>query len=368
MTIAGARSKPLNVLVVTPLGPRGRGGIDRLMDAIGDELAASPVPDLECRFVTSRGDGALIASPPRMLGCMAAMVWLRATGRLDVLHVNMASHGSTWRKMALIRLSRWLGVPYVVHLHGPEFHDYWRSRSPTARRRIADAFERAARTIVLGRFWRALVESEAPAAGPRIVVLPNGVRAPANPTLPDPDAPTILMLGQLGVRKGLPVLVEALGKLAARPAWRAVLAGDGPADALRRELEASGLASRVSAPGWVAAPEVDRLLSTSDILVLPSLHEGLPLSVIEGMAHGLAVVSTPVGATAEIVEHGVTGLLVPPGDASALAGALMRLLDDVDLRRRLGAAARAYHARELDLEPYVRRLVQVWRAAATPGS
>ena len=81
-----------------------------------------------------------------------------------------------------------------------------------------------------------------------------------------------------------------------------------------------GLVSRVAVPGWVGSDGVERLIANSSILVLPSFVENLPMSVIEGMAAGLAVVATPVGAVEEIIEHEKTGLLIPPGDVRRVGG------------------------------------------------
>jgi glycosyltransferase involved in cell wall biosynthesis len=81
-------------------------------------------------------------------------------------------------------------------------------------------------------------------------------------------------------------------------------------------------------------------MAAADVLVLPSLSEGRPNVVLEAQACALPVVATAVGGTPELVEDGVHGLLVPPGDSNALAGSLRRLVSDEDLRRRLGASAR----------------------------
>ncbi|MFY9658503.1 MAG: glycosyltransferase, partial [Methylocystis sp.] len=122
-----------------------------------------------------------------------------------------------------------------------------------------------------------------------------------------------------------------------------------------------GLEERIELPGWVGPEEARRLLAEADILVLPSRDENLPMSVIEGMANGLAVVTTPVGAIEDIIIPEETGLLVPPGDARALAGALQRLILAPDLRAKLGSSARAFHAQHLEISAYYRRLLEIWR-------
>ena len=132
----------------------------------------------------------------------------------------------------------------------------------------------------------------------------------------------------------------------------------------RGELARCGLAERVRLTGWVGPDEAETLLETADVLVLPSFDENLPMSVIEGMGHALAVVTTPVGAVADIIEDGETGLLVPPGDVDRLADALARLVADPGLRLQLGSRARAFHRAHLNIDAYLPRLMQIWRMAA----
>src|SRR5690606_27648404 len=112
----------------------------------------------------------------------------------------------------------------------------------------------------------------------------------------------LLFLGRLGPRKGVPDLLAALaGPRMHALNWRALLAGDGPLDSYRAEVRAKGLAGHVDILGWQSASQTAALCRSADILVLPSHAEGLAMAVIEGLAHGLAVVTTPVGAHPEVI-------------------------------------------------------------------
>jgi glycosyltransferase involved in cell wall biosynthesis len=106
-------------------------------------------------------------------------------------------------------------------------------------------------------------------------------------------------------------------------------------------------------------------LREADILVRPSFSENLPMSVIEALAHGAAVVCIPVGALPEIIEHERTGLIVKPGDVEGLASALGRLIDDPELRRRLGENGRALHRTRLSIEICAERLI--WTESVHAG-
>jgi glycosyltransferase involved in cell wall biosynthesis len=336
------------------------GGIDRLMDEIRRRWAVS-APDLDVKFLTTRGTGHILLSPLYCAAAALALIWYRLIRGRCLCHVNLASRGSTLRKLFLTWLAARLGHATVIHLHGAMFHDYYRGVGAFQRRQIHRMFGEAARVIVLGSVWHDFVAGTFRLSGPRILVLPNASAA-RPPRPPEAVPPEILFLGQLGTRKGVPVLIAALGRLAGTE-WRAVIAGDGDAAPYRAEVERLGLSARVSFPGWLEERETHERLARAAILVLPSQAEGLPMAVVEAFAWGVPVISTPVGSTPDILHDGVEGLLIPVDDADALAGALQRLLDDAALRRRLGGNARAFFAQHLDFGPYLDNLAACWRAA-----
>jgi glycosyltransferase involved in cell wall biosynthesis len=196
-----------------------------------------------------------------------------------------------------------------------------------------------------------LVRRERVARG-RIEVVPNGIelsdgapvpREAARRALGVPaGARVVAVVAQLRPEKGHEVYLEAARRLLERTRDAVTLfAGDGP---MRQELEARaeglGLGDRVRFLG--ARDDVPVVLAASDVCALPShpVVETSPLAAMEAMAAGRPVVATKVGALAEIVEHGLSGFLVPPGDPEALAGALAHLLNDDVLRARLGENAR----------------------------
>lgn len=184
----------------------------------------------------------------------------------------------------------------------------------------------------------------------RIAVVPSGVavesfrdldRTAARRALAiDDERPVLAIVASLHTRKGHAVLLEALAEVLRRGARPLCLAaGTGPeGEALHDQARRLDLAGTVRWLGQVQ--DVRPVLAASDVVVMPSLAEGLGVAAIEAMAAGRAVVASRVGGLPELIDDGVQGLLVPPGDAAALAAALVRCLDDVALRERLGAAGR----------------------------
>ncbi len=334
------------------------------MDAVVVQAARLDDRRLKLRSGATRGQRSLMLAPAFFSVFLARLAGLGIRGKLDLVHVNLASKGSTVRKFMVAELARGLGIATVIHLHGASYRQYWSAAGPLLNWAITRMFRKADRIVVLGKVWRDFVAERLPETAGRIVVLPNAVPRPALPHRGGGGTVQILFLGRLGQRKGVPQLVEALHRIGDVPGWHAVLAGDGEVEATRAEVARLDLAKRVSVTGWVESEDVARLLAASDIFALPSFSENLPMSVIEAMAAGLAVVATPVGAVEDIVNHGKTGLLVQPGNAGELADALRLLIADAPLRARLGKAAKATHRARLDIAPYVESLTAIWSEVA----
>ena len=356
------------IMVVTPLGEGGRGGIDRIMDNIRAQLAFDPPSDLEVSFITTRGQGHILFSI-----ILVARVALRLSGAAfglgpDLVHINLAQDGSAYRKAFIAGIARLLGIPYVIHLHGSRFRQSWDEAPPFVAERMRNFFLHAARILVLGRIWQGFVQSKVPESEARIEILPNAsASAPPRSQRREGKEVVILFLGIVNERKGVPTLIEALAGLRNEPTWRAIIAGNGEVAATQARVRELGLADLVLLPGWVGPDEVGRLLREADILVLPSQNENLPMSVIEGMANGLAVVTTPVGAVEDIIFPDKTGLLVQPRDSIALMEALQRLICDPALRDSLGENARSFHTEHLEIGAYYQKLLTVWRREAGRG-
>jgi glycosyltransferase involved in cell wall biosynthesis len=178
----------------------------------------------------------------------------------------------------------------------------------------------------------------------RVTVLPNP--APAIPTMPtreklraelELDGDVLVFAGRLGPQKAVGVLLEALRRVSD---VSLVIAGDGPErSALERRTLELGLDARARFLGSVPRETVLRLFRAADASVLPSAWENFPHTIVEALAVGCPVIATAVGGVPEVVRDGENGLLVPPGDAAALATAIERFFGDASLRERLRDAA-----------------------------
>ena len=329
------------------------------------------VPVLHPRQVLLPGASLGRLAAPAMLAALAGPVRrIHRRWPVDVLHAHMVWPDG-W---VAARLGAALGVPTVATAHRADVLDL--PAGATAGGPPSPA--RSARSTRWSR-------SAGPSAGPRRpwATAPTGAsgaerRGPGDLRPRDPAVararlglpggePIVTYVGRLSRRKGVDTLVEAMGILGRRPTGAPLLAmvGEG---ALREELVARarvlGVEDRIRFVGKAPHDEVPWWMAAGDVFVLASLSEGLPTVVCEAMAAGRPVVATAVDGTPEIVDHGHTGLLVPPGDPPALAEALGRLVDTPELRERMGALA---HARAFTWERNARAMVDIYSDLRAPG-
>ncbi|MEZ6183547.1 MAG: glycosyltransferase family 4 protein [Planctomycetota bacterium] len=302
---------------------------------------------------------------------LAAVDWTTSLGILEVTALNAiarrrhkldgiyAVHHETGSIASRIGLS--LGLPVVVKLAcGGRFGDAQGVLHGLDRRRQLAALRSATRIAAISsEIEREAVELLGVDAA-AIARVKNGIDLGRFAPRPDPDRPRVLFLGRLGAQKRLDLLLAAASELRGRvPGLSVALAGDGPLlESLKVEVQRRGLGDVVEFLG--RQPDVVPLLAEAALVVLPSDAEGTSNALLEAMASAVPVVATRVGGTRELVEDGVQGLLVPPGDVRALTAALERLLLDRPLRERLGGAGRAHVETHYDLDRVARDHVELF--------
>jgi glycosyltransferase involved in cell wall biosynthesis len=213
------------------------------------------------------------------------------------------------------------------------------------------------------------VQLEAAGLAP-VRVIHNGV-APreARPALH--GTPVIAYAGRLSREKGVGVLLDAMASLVARhPALQLHVIGDGPdRGALEAQVHARALTGHVTFLGHLDRAAMERTLDRAWVQVVPSLWaEPFGNVTTEAMMRGTAVVASEVGGQRDIVRHGIDGLLVPPGDAAALAAAIEPLLRDRERAEALGLAGRARALASFSRGACTDRFVELYQAIRAPGT
>lgn len=342
-----------------PGGCENGGGIGRLVGYITNTAKEAGTK----HFVTdTRGPRWSVAtSAVRLLCAILTMAKDRIVAPKRIHHIHVAGRGSTSRKLILTEAARLLGCSHILHLHDYDYASDFAARSPRQQSLIRRMFQNADCVVALGQRDRVTLTTLLGVDERRIVVVHNCVPDPGARNVRPGGTPLIVFLGRLSERKGVPELLLALSHpMMTELRWRAVLAGDGPVEDYRRQAATMGLSDLVDMPGWLDADEAQALCARADILVLPSHAEGLAMAVIEGLSHGLAVVTTRVGAHEEVISDGKNGVFVPVGDKDALAAALATLITDPEIRNRLSAKGRAHYLAHFSMKAYMRSLEKIY--------
>ncbi|MFD1499529.1 glycosyltransferase [Streptosporangium lutulentum] len=316
-----------------------------------DELIRAGVPVHNAGF-TGLSTG--VMALPRNLLAAARLTLLLLRLRPDVLHAFLY-HGYVIGA-PIARVAR---VPVVV-AGRRSLSDFKQGR------RWVYALERAATRLTRHVVANAVavardaqtVECVAPE---KLSVIYNGLPAsafvPDTPTRVDTVLPVVLCVANLTAHKGHRFLIEAVALLAVRGTpCTLLLAGEGPErEALLRQAAGAGVDMRLLGH----RRDIEALMCRASAVVLSSLHEGMSNAVMEAMAAGRPIVATAVGGTCELLDE--RGLLVPPADPRALADALERVLHDPHLAARLGAAARAWALKNLDMDSMIQHHLDLYR-------
>lgn len=261
--------------------------------------------------------------------------------RIRIVHIHGAANASFYRCRIFINLAKALGRKVILHEHAADFkifHD-----TAPDQNGITSTLNRCDRLIVLSDYWRQYFTSIG-VSPDRITVLNNIVSPPAPVAEPSGNRPDnrlrVLYLGEISDRKGCFDLLRAIADDREYFASRIILriGGNEVNGNIRQFIHDNRLEEFVTYEGWISGTKKEDMLHWQDTYILPSYNEGLPIAILEAMAHSRPVISTPVGGIPEIVESGVNGMLVTPGDRDAIASALRYYIDHPDKIRQHGDA------------------------------
>ena len=305
------------------------------------------------------------------------IAWPRRPGKVDYLTFRKLLRVIRQRRIEVIHSHDVHGLldsaicrtlsPRVRHVHTFHYGNYPRTQG-SLRRIERLTWRRPDALVAVGHEQGATISRAYGIPQSRLRVLWNGVdTTPASiadevrQAIAGDDRPVIASISTLIEQKGLPLLLEAAARLrAAGRRFLLLVIGDGYLRGpLQQQVHSLGLDDSVRLLGWVTEAS-RRALPACNIFVQSSLWEAMSVVVLEAMAAAKPMVVTRVGENAHAVQHEQTGLLVPPGDAAALADALQRLLDDRELARRIGSAARASYESQFTAAHMVQRYERLY--------
>jgi len=350
------------IYIACPWGPHG-GGMFKVADYLIQGQALQ-VPDGGPRLVPLDTRGAMGAgfSLVALTVALGRILFGKLTGGLIGVHVNMAERMSLFRKCCVVVWCRLIGMPVVLHLHAAQLHHFYRKLPRPLQGLVRWSFGRATTCIVLGQAARQFVVEELHVDPSKVEIVINGVPSPAHTRRQRSEgAPyRVVFLGNLSERKGVSDLLRAM----AEPGWETrnvevTFAGGGDVAGYERRARELSVEHLVKFVGWADQAKASSLLAQADVLVLPSYDEGLPLVILEALAHGVAVVCTPVGEIPTVFTDGKNACLVEPGNAASIAAGLRKVIDAPAFREQLEGNGKAMYDAQFSMAHFFTSIAKI---------
>lgn len=362
---------PLRILMLGA-GLDVQGGITSV-----EKLMLENVPTgLQIRHVSTFVKGSPGLNIKTYLQAISTLVQVLLRREVDIVHIHFSERGSTLRKFNLALITLIFRQPLVLHCHGATYQEFYAQLPQLGKFLITTVFSKCSKFIALSSNWRDFCVDKFNLRPEQAVVMLNPVMLPPNiPDRTDRTGVNFVFLGRIGNRggaldavssfpqqdKGAFDLIRAFAALPVADRQRAKLAiaGNGEIAAAQQLITELGIADRVTIHAWLNPTQRDQLLAASDAFVLPSYHEGLPMSMLEAMAWELPVIVTPVGGIPEVVTTRENGLLVTPGNQAELRDALHQLIEDPILRSSLAQAGRET-VQSLTIDSYMMKMIGLY--------
>ena len=280
-------------------------------------------------YVATSTCGSILKRIYVMLKGYITILYILTFYQIDLVHVHMAERGSVFRKGAVILLSRMFGIKIIIHLHAGPFIDWYKTKNKTIQKLITYIFKCATKIVVLGNYWKIqlaeLIESS------KIEVLYNGVTGcKSNPY--NIDGEFVVFVGMLTHKKGIFDLIEAVKRIDKNKfKEKFVLCGYDFNNEVKKRITELHIEDRFILKGWIEQKAIKEIFKQTKLFVLPSYYEGLSMSVLESMCHGVPIITTNVSTMPELL--GNYENLIQPGDVLALANKIQFFLQEKDIRR-----------------------------------
>ena len=318
-------SKPQILIVSCDI--KVRGGIAAHVNSL---LESNLNENYQLTHIATHVEGTIFKRIGKALKGYSRLLYHILKNKPKLIHIHSASRGSFFRKSLAVLIAKIFNIPILFHIHGGYFDLFYRKLPVLLQKYVKWILSTADFVIVLSEHWRnffsRLVDPD------KIGIMNNTVSVPANvikAKKDDNEKYSILFLGRILDRKGAFDLIRSIPDVVNEfPNCEFIFAGDGEIEKAARMTEAMGISYYTKFLGWINGKEKEAVLRNSDLYVLPSHIEGLPISLLEAMSYGLPVIATPVGGIPEVVEDGVNGFTVPCGDITILSERIIQVLKD----------------------------------------
>ena len=284
--------------------------------------------------------------------------------RPDLVHIHSSFGPSFYRKMPFIYMSYWFKVPVINHIHGADFDSFYVNANEKKRELVRKVYGKCTKLIALSKEWKSRLSE---------IVLPDTICVLENYGILRAErehsfSNRILFMSAIEERKGcfdIPLIFRKV--LEQVPDCTLIMAGDGNPDVVKKVKESlkEYVERSVFFPGWVSGEEKERWFQESDLFLLPSYNEGMPMAVLDAMGYGLPVISTNVGGIPQLVFDGKNGFLCEPGDIANFADKIVYYLNNDEARKKAEIAGRQIIKEQYSLELHLNKLAKIYSEVIT---
>ncbi|HZY26394.1 MAG TPA: glycosyltransferase family 4 protein [Bacteroidales bacterium] len=281
--------------------------------------------------------------------------------KIKIIHIHGASNASFYRKFIVFFIGRYLFREKIVyHIHGGGFSYFYNKSSSFSRRLIRILLSNSDCVITLSQSWYKYFNDNFNIK--KLVVLPNIIDYPhkLNRTVSH-DSLIFLFFGLISEAKGIFDLLNVIeiNKDHYRSRMKLLIGGNGDTQKLKTLITEQNMGDIIEFLGWVGNEKKIAVFNNSDVFILPSYAEGLPISILEAMSYGKAIIATDVGGVSEIVRENENGILIEPGNLKQIEQAINNFLENSDMVKRFGEVSEL-HARKYLPDEVLKNLEEIY--------
>ena len=310
---------------------------------------------VELKYIGTMEDGSKIHK--LFVAIRAIFKFIANVNNYDIVHINMASDMSLYRKIPFIYLTKLFRKKLVIHQHGGNFQEfYYRECGKHKQEFIKKTLEKSDVFLVvadyLGDIFKQIISED------KIISFPNAVEVPEKVNEKS-YGQKLLFLGRLCKEKGIRELLEVVIDLKEEYADLELYLGGVWVDTDLKAI-ADEHKDFIHQLGWIGREKKEKYLQKCSIFVLPTYFEGLPMSLLEGMVYECACIASAVGGIPQVIDDGLDGILIQPKDKYSLKKAIVKLLQDKALQKKVGYSGRKKVLKEFELTQSINKLVGIY--------
>lgn len=309
-------------------------------------------------YLTSHRSGSIFSKILHFAVFLVKYLFILAANKsLKIVHTHVSHKGSFFRKALIIEIAKILNKKVIFHIHGSEFDEFYKNSPVFVKKLITATLNKSDLIFVLSNQWAKAVGEKCSSEKIRIIYNPVEIIENNSDKLRETEQVNVLFMGKIGKRKGVYDIIEA-ARLINDLNVKINLYGDGEINEVRGIVSENHLDQKILVNDWIN--DRQKAYQESDIFILPSYNEGLPVSICEAMANALPVIATNTGGIPDQIEDGNNGFLIERGDYITLAEKIGILARNINLREKMGAEGYKIAKEKFDINVIIPQLKEAY--------